>query len=416
MTATAERRTGVAIVGGGPAGAALAIRLARRRIEATVFERTIEPRWRACGVYSSPLTRSWLLELGLDAARIETLVTRVPGLGIQTVDLTSPSATARLAYEGYGGACGIDRLAVDHELLLLAERSGAQVRRGATVRAIDVQGRDARFGSVGLTVSTPSGPEAWRARLVVGADGPGSLVARAFRVQRQSRWLRRAGITFHVPALPGFGEDARMVIGDGWYCGLCPVPGNRLNVGIVITEQRLRSALHRGHRPEPLAREVLARIPSFGSALESMPVLDSVCVALPLANGVSRRAGPGFLLVGDACGFIDPISGEGFARALRSAAWATDAIAKHLERSNNKRSNHTSLAVYDRHLHHRFGRKDVVSWLIQAFLARRSALDYAVRRLEGRPHLRETFSLVMADLAAPERALDPRFLAALLRP
>jgi flavin-dependent dehydrogenase len=202
-----------------------------------------------------------------------------------------------------------------------------------------------------------------------------------------------------------------MVIGEGWYCGLCPVPGERINVGIVITEDRLRGALSSGRRPEQLARDVLARIPTHGAVLAAQPVLDSVAVALPLANRVSRRAGPAFALVGDACGFLDPISGEGFARALRSASSAADAIAGQLAAPNS-----TSLADYDRRLHRRFGRKDAISWLLQAFLARPDALAYAVRRLEGRPHLRETFSGVMADLRPAEHALDPRFLVGLLRP
>ena len=55
----------VAIVGGGPAGAALAIQLASAGVEVALFERQSAPRWRACGVYSSPLTRGALISLDL---------------------------------------------------------------------------------------------------------------------------------------------------------------------------------------------------------------------------------------------------------------------------------------------------------------------------------------------------------------
>ena len=64
----------------------------------------------------------------------------------------------------------------------------------------------------------------------------------------------------------------------------------------------------------------------------------------------------------------------------------------------------------------RFRRKDLISWLLQAFLARPEVLGYAVRRLGSRPEVRATFTAVMADLQPAERALHPRFLAALLRP
>jgi hypothetical protein len=64
----------------------------------------------------------------------------------------------------------------------------------------------------------------------------------------------------------------------------------------------------------------------------------------------------------------------------------------------------------------RFAGKDVVSWLVQSFLARPAAFEYAARRLAERPGVRATMGLVMGDLVPASRALDPRFLAALLAP
>jgi hypothetical protein len=64
----------------------------------------------------------------------------------------------------------------------------------------------------------------------------------------------------------------------------------------------------------------------------------------------------------------------------------------------------------------RFRSKDVLSLLVQAFLARPRLFDYAARRLAVRGRVRETMGLVMGDLVPASRALDPRYLAALLRP
>jgi hypothetical protein len=64
----------------------------------------------------------------------------------------------------------------------------------------------------------------------------------------------------------------------------------------------------------------------------------------------------------------------------------------------------------------RFAAKDVVSRVVQAFLARPALLAYAGRRLARRDDVRATMGLVMGDLVPASRALDPRFLAALLRP
>jgi hypothetical protein len=65
---------------------------------------------------------------------------------------------------------------------------------------------------------------------------------------------------------------------------------------------------------------------------------------------------------------------------------------------------------------HRFRSKDAVSLLVQAFLARPALFDYAARRLAARRRVRETMGLIMGDLVPASRALDPRFVAGLLRP
>lgn len=399
-----ERSVDVAVVGGGPAGAAAAIRLAQAGVETVVFERDAAPRWRACGVYSSPLTRARLASLGFEPRELDRLLQRVPALVVETLR----GATCRLEYDDRGDACGADRVRLDAALLERAASAGAQVRTAASVKVVEP---GAQGGAARLSVSESGTTATWRARMVIGADGPASLVARAFSVQRHARRLRRAGLTFHLDVSDAPPADAAMVIGPGWYCGICPVPGGRVNIGIVIGERALRRALSVGERPVSIARRILGQLPGSWSQLATREATDDIAVALPLANRVARRSGPGFLLVGDACGFIDPISGEGLHRALVSAALGAEAAVSALQNVRGP-----ALAYYDRRLRKRFGRKDVISWMLQAFLARPEVLDYAVRRLGDRDLLRSTFASVMADLEPPERALGPRFLASLLRP
>ena len=137
---------------------------------------------------------------------------------------------------------------------------------------------------------------------------------------------------------------------------------------------------------------------------------DAVAGAWPLGHRVTRRAGPGWLLVGDAAGFLDPFTGEGLHRALVSAELAAAAIAAH------ERGRLGAFDAYERAMQRRFLAKDAVSWLVQAFLGRPVLFDYAARRVAARPTVRATMGLVMGDLVPAGRALDPRFLAALLAP
>jgi flavin-dependent dehydrogenase len=115
--------------------------------------------------------------------------------------------------------------------------------------------------------------------------------------------------------------------------------------------------------------------------------------------------------VGDAAGFLDPFTGEGLHRALVSARLAAEAIDAELRGRAP-----IGLAGYDRAMHDRFATKDLVSLVVQEFLSRPSLFAYAGRRLARRDAVRGTMGLVMGDLVPASRALDPRFLAALLAP
>jgi flavin-dependent dehydrogenase len=402
--------TEIAIVGGGPAGAGLAIRLARAGHEVVLFERWPQVRWRACGVFASPLTRPRLRAVGLSSGELDTLIRPISALVLESTD----GVRCRLDYD-MPHACGFDRVALDGTLLEHARASGAQVRLGAVVRSVRLPVRQGEPASLVVSESGDGGAATvtWRARLVVGADGPQSLVARSAGVARALP-IRRAGITFHRQdpgaAAAGATMEGRLLLGVGWYVGIAPVPGGRVNVGIVIGESQLRRGLRDGGGLASVSQEILDQFPGPRDAWQAAPPTDELMVALPLAHRVTRAHGAGFLLVGDACGFIDPLSGEGIHRALVSSEFAAAAI------ENWSAGDGSALEEYDRRLRARFRNKDVVSWLLQAFLVRPALLEYGLRRLARRDEQRRTFTLALTDQLPASQVIDPRFLLELLRP
>ncbi len=409
-----ESRTAeVAVVGGGPAGAALAIRLADSGHETVLFERHAAPAWRASGVFSSPLTRARLADLGLLPDEMAGLIRP-----IDTLELRSTGgAQCRFDYEP-PFACGLDRVRLDATLLERARASGARVLTSAVVTNVELPTLSGTPVRLDVSATDPSMTDAgtWTARLVIGADGPRSVVARAAGVDRPTAFLRRAGITYHLSdaAAAGAGQpmSGRFLFGAGWYAGIAPVPGGRVNVGIVVAESMLRAASGPGtvDGVERLAAGLLADFPEPHDAWQSGARTDQVAVALPLAHRVSRVAGPGFVLVGDACGFVDPLSGDGIHRALVSSHAAARAAVRLLN------GDASAAADYDRHLRARLRNKDLVSWLLQLFLARPELLNYGLRRLGRRPAQRNTLRRVLTDELPASRVLDPRFLVGLLRP
>ena len=398
-------RVGIAIVGGGPAGAVLAARLADAGREVVVLERAPAWTWRAGGVFTSPAAVAALRRAGLDAATLATVARPIPAMRVET-----PSgATFRLTYGTETGgepAVGFDRSRLDPALLDLAVGAGADVRRGW-----HVTDADPRTGQ--LAVRGPDGrPATLRASVVVGADGLHSVVARGAGVARPARLDPRVGLTYHLPDPdPDACRDARMrVLRDG-YIGIAPVAGGRVNIGIVLGRSWRPALRRQGARA--VADSIVSAVPATDddpAAWRDGSPTDTLAGAWPLGHRVTRRAGPGWLLVGDAAGFLDPFTGEGLHRALVSAELAAAAISAH------ERGRAGAFDAYDRAMQRRFLAKDAVSWLVQAFLGRPALFEYAARRVAARPTVRATMGLVMGDLVPAGRALDPRFLAALLAP
>jgi flavin-dependent dehydrogenase len=402
----------VAIVGAGPAGTTLAARLARRGVEVTVLERALSWQWRAGGVFTSPAAVAALERTGLSRDVIAAVARPIPALRLET----PLGTTVRLTYGTEAGgppAVGFDRSRLDTVLEALALNAGATIRRGVAVTSVELPGVDGGAARLRL------GDDEVRARIVVGADGLHSIVANATGVARSARLPPRVGLTWHVrDERPECPRDGRMVVIRDGYVGLAPVPGGRLNIGMVLGPT-WRASLARDGAGET-TRRVLMSIPPTEddptSWAEAEPC-ERIAGASPLGGRVTRRAGPGWFLVGDAAGFLDPFTGEGLHRALVSTELAAAAIDAALRTGSSAPCSARAAAdAYDRAMWRRFASKDAVSWLVQTFLARPQLFEYAARRIADRPAVRARMGLVMGDLIPASHGLDPRFLAAVLAP
>ena len=396
----------VAVVGGGLAGAATAALLAARGHQVVLLERAPRWRWRPSGVFASPAAVGALRRIGLPEEELARSAHPVQAIRVET-----PRGSAfRLTYDGTGSladsAVGFDREVLDSALLDQARKAGAEVRLGTRMERVELGQHPPSL----VLADADGRRSALRAAVVVGADGLRSMVARAAGVSSRPPFSRRTAMTFHIERHAGeAGPEARMVVMRDGYVGLAPVPGGRTNVGIVLGPSWSKRIQADG--PMLVAMEILATTqPSDGSP--QRPTLTDRPVGIrPVSAAVSKRAGDGWVLVGDAAGFLDPFTGEGLHRAIVSAELAADAIDGVLTGRPGAR-----LVDHDAAMRARFATKDIVSRLVQGFLGRPALFEYVARRLESRNGIRDTMGRVLGDLVPPGQALHPRFLAGLLRP
>jgi geranylgeranyl reductase family protein len=383
------------VAGAGPAGSAVAALLSRQGASVLLVEAAEHPRAKACAEYASPRIVEELERLGLESSWADKAV---PLMGM---DLHAGGHMAPIRYADADGprpAWGVDRRTFDALLARHAVASGAELRERTRLARLVIDGGRVRGARV-RDIATGREIEV-RARWTIGADGSRSTVSRLLGVERPVRFPRRLGLIAHYAGIPELADHGEMHVGHDGYVGLAPTPGGELNVGMALPLDG------RGASAEARFGAAIAALPAVGRRLAGSRRLTPIRGAAPIGHRVSRDAGPGWLLIGDAAGFVDPFTGEGIFRALRSARAAAEAI----------RAGGDVAAAYRRERRGAFAAKDTLTWLVQGFLAVPPLLEHAVGRLAARPAAALRLGSALGDCRPATDALAPRALLQLLAP
>ncbi|CAA9364724.1 MAG: PUTATIVE OXIDOREDUCTASE [uncultured Nocardioidaceae bacterium] len=275
----------VLVVGGGPVGLATALHAARAGADVTVWERRAGVLDKACGEGLMPAAVAALDELGVT----------VPGVRLEGIDYLDGTRRARARFPA-GGGLGVRRTALHDALRAAAAAAGIRTEHRRLTR---------------LT-QEPEGVVAdgehfdW----LVGADGLHSTARRLCGLDGARPGLRRYGLRGHVRVQP-WSPFVEVHWGSGAEVYVTPVAADLVGV-TVLTSRRA----------------------SFAEQLDGFPALrrladrsaGAVLGAGPLWQRSRRRVRGRVLLVGDAAGYVDALTGEGIALGLAQARAAVAAI------------------------------------------------------------------------------------------
>jgi flavin-dependent dehydrogenase len=274
--------TDLLIVGGGPGGLATALQARRHGLSVIVAEPREDPIDKACGEGLMPGGLAELMSLGVDPA----------GMPFRGIAYVSEQRRAEALFRN-GPGRGVRRTTLHAALEARAKEQDTEWIR---TKVTSVQ-QDAH----GVTAAGV------RAKWLVGADGLHSTVRRSVGIKATAGTPRRYGVRWHftVPAWSEFVEVYWSRLGEAY---VTPVEPDLVGVSI----------LSRG-RPD------LAWFPQLARQLAGASRGQARGCG-PLRQVVSRRVAGRVLLVGDAAGYEDALTGEGVSLAVKQAAAAVDAI------------------------------------------------------------------------------------------
>jgi menaquinone-9 beta-reductase len=390
----------VVVIGGGPAGSATGLFLRALGYDVLLMDEAVFPRDKICGEGISP--EAWRLLGALGAAEAVRGLSPYP---LRGMTLTSPDGTVvRGDYRGTRlPGFALRRELLDAALLSCARASGVEVRE--RTRATDLLMSGGRVS--GVICQNGGEPEVVPARLVVGADGRRSLVARRLGLLKGHRSLRKFAVRGHWEGVAGLEERGEMHVGGGGYCGIAPLSVTAANVTFVLDRREMRGA---AGDLEAFYRLTLLRWPRVAERVSRARLLASPRAIGPLALEARGVFAPGALLVGDSAGFYDPFTGEGVTLALRSAEIASTIAHKALSSGRTE-----ELAEYGRLRHESTRDKFRLNRLLQRVVAWPGLANAIGHRLARRGDLADQLVGIAGDFVPARTAFHLGFLLDLFR-
>lgn len=395
----------VVIVGAGPAGATAAFYLAQQGIQVALLDKATFPREKTCGDGLTPRAINVLDDLGLlpallqDGCKMNEATVFAPNGTPVTTQMPNREQTPAIML-------AIPRIKLDNLILQKAVAAGANLMEGVNIQNVEIQ-------DAGVTVVGRQNRKVIRVngRIVIIAVGASMGLLKRIGILKESPSLTLAARTYYedVVGLNGrfeFYFEGIPLPGYGW---VFPLSDTTANIGAGVFEIR-----RKGNKKQtaqavldqfiqiPKMQQMLANAKQIGP-VRGYPIRTDFAHAPTYAQNL--------ILVGEAAGLVNPLTGEGVDYALESGKIAAHQL---LDMFATNDFSPAKFANYDKKLRDHFHEQMLFCERIRDWYLHKPIINRLVKVARKRDHFRELFTDIVLGNVSAKEALSPRTVLQIL--
>lgn len=373
------------ICGAGPAGLLCGIGLRRDGHRVVIIERELAAHRPVCGEYLSPQGVAALEQMGLGVVLEE--FPKVWGMR-----LFSPGDLAVLA-RFPDNRCGasLNRERFQASLAILFAAAGGELHYGEALTEMQQF-----LNYVKITTSYAN----YEVDAVIGADGRSSKVAKLAGISLLAPDHQRVAIHAYLNPLAPLDRFGQMhILADGSYAGINPLGDTEVNFSIVTDAENVKSA----GGPKALLNYHIIANPGLRSQFRPLSH-EKVKTTFPINCAPTEIVRGRVALIGDASGFIDPLTGEGITTAIKTAA----RLVEHVRETPSLQA---AFAAYGGARKVDYAEKESLNRGLQRLIRHPLLCDALGVLLKLSPRLRSLFIGVIGNIYTPREALRNLFFA-----